>query len=553
MAGAASAHQAATASREQNSQQRAVRTRRTTADPQRAQQGATAAAAAAPAALDSLSRLQQLADASPQVAQLRRLQALADGHYAPVAQFAGDPEEEERVQGKFASAQLPPQLQQAPRANNTGLSDQFKSGIESLSGFSMDHVWVDYNSSQPAQLNALASAQGSDIHLAPGQGRHLPHQARHVVQQAQGPVKPTRQMKRGVAVNDEAGFECEADLIGARAMQLVGERIAQLSAGENGGQGERSGQTEVAMSPGTVQLRRRRQQLSPAAQANRQRLLDKQSRRYAAQNRQHQAEQEFHTMIGTDGLDQHKYPLDNFAKGKESIGEAMERLPSGMRRSSSLRDIVSLPDAAHGQEDEARTEVSKGEFQEALAGWHFSKLAGLSEVRSKSAQIDFAGTNSEGREVPFDPFMSPLAAEGRDPNPNFSTAWAQSNNHGSYYKHTHAKGGDENTVGVWDQTYSSKAQVSHLKALLATSGADRDARVHELRVPIAEGIAREHIAAEAQIQHRTEREVAKRKQWAEARKRYDKAQRRKPAERRMSFEEALIENSDLGRYWRTQV
>jgi hypothetical protein len=207
MAGAASAHQAATASREQSSQQRAGRTRRTSADPQQAQEVATAAAAAAPAALDSLSRLQQLADASPRVAQLQRLQALADAspqvaqlrrlhalaaaRSAPVAQLAGGPEEEELVQGKFATAELQPQLQQAPRANNTGLPDQLKSGIESLSGLSMDHVRVHYNSAQPAQLNALAYAQGSDIHLAPGQERHLPHEAWHVVQQAQGRVRPT--------------------------------------------------------------------------------------------------------------------------------------------------------------------------------------------------------------------------------------------------------------------------------------------------------------------------------------------------------------------------
>jgi len=180
----------------------------------RAQQGATAAAAAAPTALDSLSRLQQLADASPQVAQLRRLQALADGRFAPVAQLAGDPEEEVLVQGKFATAQLQPQLQHAPRANNTGLPDKLKSGIESLSGLSMDHVRVHYNSSQPAQLNALAYAQGSEIHLAPGQERHLPHEAWHVVQQAQGRVKPTLQMKDGVPVNDDPGLEREADVMG---------------------------------------------------------------------------------------------------------------------------------------------------------------------------------------------------------------------------------------------------------------------------------------------------------------------------------------------------
>ncbi|MFZ9752665.1 MAG: inositol polyphosphate kinase family protein [Cyanobium sp.] len=219
MAGAASAHQAATATHEETSQQRAGRTRRTSADPQRAQQGATAAADAEPAALDRLSRLQRLADASPQVAQLRRLQARADGRFAPVAQLAGDPEEEELVQGKFASAELQPQLQQAPRANNTGLPDQLKSGIESLSGLSMDHVRVHYNSSQPAQLNALAYAQGSDIHLAPGQERHLPHEAWHVVQQAQGRVKPTTQMKEGVKVNDDAVLEREADVMGTKALE----------------------------------------------------------------------------------------------------------------------------------------------------------------------------------------------------------------------------------------------------------------------------------------------------------------------------------------------
>jgi hypothetical protein len=225
MAGAASAHQAATASREDTSQQRAGRRRRTSADPQRDQQGATAAAAA-PAALESLSRLQRLADASPRVAQLRRLQALADGRFAPVAQLAGDPEEEELIQGKFASTELQPQLQQAPRANNTGLPDQLKSGIESLSGLSMDDVRVHYNSSQPAQLNALAYAQGNDIHLAPGQERHLPHEAWHVVQQAQGRVRPTLQMKEGVQVNDDAGLEREADVMGPKALE-AGHGVAE--------------------------------------------------------------------------------------------------------------------------------------------------------------------------------------------------------------------------------------------------------------------------------------------------------------------------------------
>ncbi|WP_229423832.1 eCIS core domain-containing protein [Massilia frigida] len=109
----------------------------------------------------------------------------------------------------------------APASNHTGLPDQLKSGIESLSGISMDHVKVHFNSSRPAQLHAHAYAQGSDIHLGPGQSAHLPHEAWHVVQQAQGRVRPTMQMKSGVAVNDDAGLEREADVMGARAMQMA--------------------------------------------------------------------------------------------------------------------------------------------------------------------------------------------------------------------------------------------------------------------------------------------------------------------------------------------
>jgi hypothetical protein len=106
------------------------------------------------------------------------------------------------------------------KANNTGLPDNLKSGIENLSGHSMDDVKVHYNSSQPAQLNAHAYAQGTDIHIASGQEKHLPHEAWHVVQQKQGRVRPTLQMKGKVNVNDDTGLENEADIMGARATQL---------------------------------------------------------------------------------------------------------------------------------------------------------------------------------------------------------------------------------------------------------------------------------------------------------------------------------------------
>src|SRR6201999_1956312 len=75
--------------------------------------------------------------------------------------------------------------------NRTGLPDGLKAGVEARSGLSLDRVRVHYNSEQPAQLNAHAYTRGSDIHVAPGQERHLAHEAWHVVQQAQGRVRPT--------------------------------------------------------------------------------------------------------------------------------------------------------------------------------------------------------------------------------------------------------------------------------------------------------------------------------------------------------------------------
>lgn len=121
-------------------------------------------------------------------------------------------------------------------ANRTGLPDTLKSGVEALSGMSLDHVRVHRNSSKPAQLEAHAYAQGADIHLAPGQERHLPHEAWHVVQQAQGRVRPTLQMKSGVPVNDDRGLEDEADVMGRRALSagLTGAAPVQRHAAPRG-------------------------------------------------------------------------------------------------------------------------------------------------------------------------------------------------------------------------------------------------------------------------------------------------------------------------------
>ena len=105
----------------------------------------------------------------------------------------------------------------AASKNRTGLPDGLKSGIESLSGISLDNVDVHYNSPHPMKRDALAYAHGRDIYVAPQQERHLAHEAWHLVQQAQGRVKPTGRMADGVPINDDTALELEADVMGKKA------------------------------------------------------------------------------------------------------------------------------------------------------------------------------------------------------------------------------------------------------------------------------------------------------------------------------------------------
>ena len=125
----------------------------------------------------------------------------------PASQIAANPELMRQMQQQFGNSHISQVVQMArgrsgQRAkvesaepegvnkNQTGLPNNLKTGIENLSGYSMEDVKVHYNSSKPAQLGALAYTQGTEIHVEPGQKRHLPHEAWHVVQQKQGRVKP---------------------------------------------------------------------------------------------------------------------------------------------------------------------------------------------------------------------------------------------------------------------------------------------------------------------------------------------------------------------------
>ena len=137
------------------------------------------------------------------------------------------PEEEEPLQGKMIKTiqhqEIPEEGKplQTKKENNTGIPDNLKAGVESLSEIDMSDVRVHYNSDKPAEVGALAYTQGMDIHVAPGQERHLPHEAWHVVQQKQERVKPTVQMKIGMSINDDLGLEREAEIMGGRALSMM--------------------------------------------------------------------------------------------------------------------------------------------------------------------------------------------------------------------------------------------------------------------------------------------------------------------------------------------
>ena len=137
----------------------------------------------------------------------------------PLIQRWGD--EEDPIQAMFVLG-LSGILQAKTEAyqNKTSMSDHLKSGLENLSSMDLSSVRVHYNSSKPIQLNSLAYTQGQNIHVGPGQEKHLPHEGWHAVQQMQGRVKPTLHAK-GLSFNDDEALEREADVMGAKALQHI--------------------------------------------------------------------------------------------------------------------------------------------------------------------------------------------------------------------------------------------------------------------------------------------------------------------------------------------
>ena len=107
---------------------------------------------------------------------------------------------------------------------DTGMPVAVQARMERAFDADFSDVRIHANSQQAVDLGALAFAQGTEIHFAPGQyqpeshaGQEvLGHELAHVVQQRQGRVGITRQAK-GLPLNDDHGLEAEADALGRQA------------------------------------------------------------------------------------------------------------------------------------------------------------------------------------------------------------------------------------------------------------------------------------------------------------------------------------------------
>lgn len=102
--------------------------------------------------------------------------------------------------------QTAPGQAKKPTPNRTGIPTQMKLDFEHRSGLSFDDVRVHYHSDKPARIGALAYTCGNQVHVGPGQERHLKHELGHVIQQKLGVVKPTTKINN-IPINDDPSLE----------------------------------------------------------------------------------------------------------------------------------------------------------------------------------------------------------------------------------------------------------------------------------------------------------------------------------------------------------
>ncbi len=145
----------------------------------------------------------------------------------PAAAVAGAPIQAKAVEqasdGKCSSGDLESDMQSAE--DGQPLPDEVRAKMETLLGADFSAVRI-HTGQQARKIGAKAFTRGTDIFFAPGQYQPwtasgqalLAHELTHVKQQAQGRVRITSELA-GVAINDDAALEREAEYIGGRAAQ----------------------------------------------------------------------------------------------------------------------------------------------------------------------------------------------------------------------------------------------------------------------------------------------------------------------------------------------
>ncbi len=151
------------------------------------------------------------------------------------------------------AAPPPAQLKQS----SGGMPTDLVNGFAASTGHDLSDVNVVRNSDKPAQVGALAYAQGNDIHLAAGQDQHLAHEAAHIVQQREGRVQANTEVN-GKPVNTQQSLESEADTMGAKATQMKaapGGGVASTGGYQSKALQMRAGMRTVQMKSAVMQLK----------------------------------------------------------------------------------------------------------------------------------------------------------------------------------------------------------------------------------------------------------------------------------------------------------
>lgn len=102
------------------------------------------------------------------------------------------------------------------KENNKDLPEDLITGIESLSGISMDDVKVHYNADRPKKIKAETC---TPIHLQEEVKEIHPKEKWHLIQQKQGRVQPIGGKDQKPMINEEENLEKEADTLGAKAFR----------------------------------------------------------------------------------------------------------------------------------------------------------------------------------------------------------------------------------------------------------------------------------------------------------------------------------------------